>query len=245
MLSTLKRKRNEFLAVLEAELPDVTSRLEDIVFRPGQSLQRAGEPIVYVYLPHDGVVSLLAPGTAGLEFAMVGHEGLVGGASAFGLSDAHCNAMVRVAGSGSRLRAEHLQAAVAANERVRGALARCNEAVTLQAQQTAACNALHSVEARLCRWLLELHDRVETSELPVTQASLADSLGVQRTTVTLALGKLQETGALVCRRGRIQLLDTPQIVQSACACYDGLGHRSVHFAAQVRPGIGTPALAAI
>jgi hypothetical protein len=90
----------------------------------------------------------------------------------------------------------------------------------MKAQHAAVCNTLHPVEARLCHLLLELSDRLESDELPVTQAALADALGVQRTTVTLVIGKLQSSGALACGRGRIRVADSAALVQNTCSCHD-------------------------
>jgi CRP-like cAMP-binding protein len=87
------------------------------------------------------------------------------------------------------------------------------------AQQSAACNALHSVEARLCRWLLQARDRTANDMLPLTQEFLAQMLGVQRTTVTLVEGVLQTAGLIKHHRGRIQLLDPERISDAACECY--------------------------
>jgi CRP-like cAMP-binding protein len=73
-----------------------------------------------------------------------------------------------------------------------------------QAQQSAACNAAHSAQARICRWVLELHDRSDTEMVPLTQSFLARMVGVQRTTVTLVASKLQSAGIIRCRRGKVR-----------------------------------------
>jgi hypothetical protein len=88
-----------------------------------------------------------------------------------------------------------------------------------QAQQSAACNAAHSAQARICRWVLELHDRSDTEVVPLTQSFLARMVGVQRTTVTLVASKLQSAGIIRCRPGRVRVLDPAKLEAAACPCY--------------------------
>jgi CRP-like cAMP-binding protein len=154
--------------------------------------------------------------------------------------DAICDAVVRVGGSASRLAPERLQAALADSGALRTAVAACDAALAVKAQHAAVCNTLHPVEARLCHLLLELSHRLASDELPLTQASLAESLGVQRTTVTLVVGKLQTSGALACARGRIRVLDPAALEQNACACHDHSRRLALKFAPAVREQAASP-----
>jgi len=97
---------------------------------------------------------------------------------------------------------------------------RYTDAHVAQTQQIAACNVLHKIEPRLCRWLLQTRDRVEGDVLPLTQEFLSEMLGVRRTTVTWAAQGLQEAGVIRYRRGRIEVLNRTELHQMACECYD-------------------------
>jgi CRP-like cAMP-binding protein len=239
MHSIMRRNRNQFVSIFASESPQLLPHLEDLTLAPNQRLHRAGERIEYVYLPHNSVISLVASGSPSVEFAMLGYEGIVGGASGFGVPDAICDSIVRIGGSASRLRPDRLQAALSESERLRTAVAACEASLAMKAQHAAACNTLHPVEARLCHLLLEMSDRLESDELPITQASLAESLGVQRTTVTLVIGKLQASGAISCGRGRIRVIDPAALTRYTCACHD----RSRRLASRLAPLAGDRAAA--
>src|SRR5204863_7834183 len=97
--------------------------------------------------------------------------------------------------------------AVAQSERLRELASMVDASLFAQAQQSAACNAAHSAQARICRWVLELRDRCDNEVVPLTQGFLASMVGVQRTTVTLVASKLQADGIIRCRRGKVRVLD--------------------------------------
>ena len=94
-----------------------------------------------------------------------------------------------------------------------------NEVLLAQVQQTAACNALHKMEARLARWLLQTRDRTQSDTLPLTQELLSEMLGVQRTTVNLVVKQLEHAGVILHRRGRIEIADRKGLEAAACECY--------------------------
>jgi CRP-like cAMP-binding protein len=240
MNSVVRRNRNRFVSLLANEAPYLLPYLEDVTLTANQRLQRAGERIDYVYFPHNSVIALVSSGSPGVEFGMLGHEGILGGSAGFGIPEAICDATVRIGGSASRLAPEKLQAAISENEAVRTAVAACDATLAMKAQHAAVCNTLHPVEARLCRVLLELSERLESDELPVTQASLADSLGVQRTTVTLVIGKLQSSGAITCGRGRIRVVDAAALEQITCACHEHGRRIASKLAPLVREPVATP-----
>jgi hypothetical protein len=102
---------------------------------------------------------------------------------------------------------------------VRRIASRYNMALMVQAHQTALCNAAHPVEARIARWLLEILDRSGGFDVPLTQSTLAQMLGVQRTTVNLAAGRLEASGVINCRRGYMQVVRREQLERHACECY--------------------------
>lgn len=239
MNSIMRRSRNRFVSLLASEAPYLLPHLEDVRLAPNQRLQRAGERTEYIYLPHTSVIALVACGSPCVEFGMLGHEGILGGAAAFGVSDAISDAVVRIGGDASRLAPQRLQAALSESETLRTAVAACEATLAMKAQHTAVCNTLHPVEARLSHLLLELSDRLESDELPITQASLADSLGVQRTTVTLVIGKLQSSGAIACGRGRIRVIDADALTKITCSCHDHSRRLAAKLASAAHEPAGT------
>jgi CRP-like cAMP-binding protein len=96
---------------------------------------------------------------------------------------------------------------------------RYNDVLLAQIQQSVACNALHAMEARLCRWLLQTHDCIDGNAIPLTQEFLGQMLGVRRTTVTIAARLLQSAGLIRYRRGLIHILDRRAVEEIACECY--------------------------
>jgi CRP-like cAMP-binding protein len=221
--------------------------LVEVSLKVGQRLHRAGEPVEHIYFPHTGIVSLVAPtsGRAAIQGALVGLEGVVGGLSMVGLRESFNDATVQVAGTASRMAADKFCGALQqGDDRLRERLMRCEFFNMAQAQQSATCNALHSAEARVCRTMLEMHDRLDGQRIPLTQAALAANLGIQRTTVTLFSSKLQKAGALLCRRGYLHLLDRSEMERRACQCYAQLRdsyNRLVSTPAYLRPVTHEPA----
>ena len=117
------------------------------------------------------------------------------------------------------------------SETLRLALVRNDQSASAQTQQVAACNALHELEERLSRWLLQARDLFRSDTLPFTQEFLSQMLGVHRTSVTLVARKLQEAGLINYRRGRIHVLDVEGLQDSCCECYDAI---NAHFRASYR-----------
>jgi CRP-like cAMP-binding protein len=128
-------------------------------------------------------------------------------------------AVARIAGTASLISAAKFRAACAQSAAIRNVVQVHARALLLQLQHVAACNALHRVDGRMARWLLQLHDRVPDGRLPVTQDALAQLLGVRRTTVTLTMSKLREAGAVPSdRRGFVEI-DRTRLEKAACHCY--------------------------
>jgi CRP-like cAMP-binding protein len=207
-------------AALEPHLKTVALNFGDVVAKPGQ---RVGS----VYFPHSGVVSLVVEMDGGdmIETAMVGRDGVVNGTSALDGKTALCKAIIQVAGSAATISCDALRAIADDFQPLRASLIRHEQVVLAQAQQSAGCNASHTVEARMCRWLLRLHDLTQATELKLTQEFLGQMLGVRRTSVTLVAGTLQQAGLLKHRRGHVHLLDVEGLKSSACECYETVrGH---------------------
>jgi CRP-like cAMP-binding protein len=213
---------NVLLAGLPAEdLSLLEPHLKDLALAQGQVLQEQGARVEHVYFPHSGMVSLLTVMQQGeaVETATVGREGVIGAMSGLGSRHASTTAIVQVPATAARLSVTRFHTAACKSERIREMVARFNEALLVQVQQTAACHALHDVEARLSRWLLQTHDRTESDLIPLTQEFLSQMLGVRRTTVTLVARSLQQSGLIRYHRGQIMIVDRKGLEETACECY--------------------------
>ena len=195
--------------------------LKTIAMVQGALLQEQGEQISHTYFPHSGMISLLAVMKQGnsVEIATVGREGAIGAMAGFGPRHAFTRAIVQVDCVASRITTAHLQDAMKISAALRETVARFNEGLLAQVQQTAACNALHNLEQRLCRWLLQTHDRTSGEIIALTHESLSQMLAVRRTTVTLVARSLQKAGVIEYRRGKIRIVDRRKLEKRACECY--------------------------
>lgn len=215
--------RNRLLAALR--LPDfglLSPHLKDRDLKQGAVLQEAGDPIEQVYFPQSGMISVLAVMQEGngIEAATVGREGAVGAMAGLGSRVSPARAVVQVEGRSSQISVSRLRAAVDESAAIRNLIVRyCDSQMALILQST-GCNALHDVETRLCRWLLQTRDRCETDVMPLTHEFLSEMLGVQRSTVTLIARELQSKGLIRYRRGRIEIVARDGLEKRACACYD-------------------------
>ena len=215
-------RANRFLAALEpGDFAPLESHLEAVILPRGTVLYEPGDPIRYTYFPHDAIVSLVDVMEDGrlAEVAIFGREGLFGLLSAFVSREAFGRYVVQIPGSASRIPLEHMHAAIQARSALQRQVLAYNEALLAQAYHTVACNAVHPVEARCCRWLLSTHDRLDRDALPLTHEFLAEMLGVQRSTVSTILRGLQTSGLIEQQRGGIAVIDRAGLEQAACECY--------------------------
>ncbi|PVE21849.1 Crp/Fnr family transcriptional regulator [Microvirga sp. KLBC 81] len=221
-------RTNRFLAALA---PDDFAYLEpylEIVSLPKSSvLYEAGEPIRYTYFPHDAIVSLVETMEDGrpVEVTMFGREGLFGLLSAFVSREALGRYVVQTPGTASRIAVERMHEAIRTCQSLQRLVSSYTEALLAQAFHTVACNTVHSVEARCCRWILSTHDRIDQATVPLTHETLADMLGVQRSTVSIILRSLQNSGLIVQRRGSVVVTNRAGLEQAACECYGKIRSR--------------------
>jgi CRP-like cAMP-binding protein len=214
--------QNRLLASLPPEdLAVVAPHLVTIELERGRLLYDPGDRIDTVYFPHDGVISLmtLMENGAAIESATIGLEGALGLGAAVSPRHAMSRAIVQTPVKASRVSAAQLHDAWARSAKLRDLVERHGEALFGHALQSVGCNALHSVEARFCRWLLTCHDRITSDTIALTQEFLADMLGVQRTTVTAVARSLQHKGMIRYRRGVVDILDRAGIEALSCECY--------------------------
>ena len=198
-------------------------------FAQGVVLIEAGEEFDYVYFPCCGMISLLAVLRDGkaIETATVGREGVVGAMAGLGLSKSLIRAVVQLPVTVIKISAPQFRKAVAGSDPIRDLCIQYNEVLLSQARVTAACNAVHVVEARFCCWLLQSADRAGSKTIALTQDFLAEMLGVRRTSVTDVAIKIQSAGAINYSRGVINILDRAALEKMSCECYQTLLDQTV------------------
>jgi CRP-like cAMP-binding protein len=188
---------------------------------PRDILFTMGDRLTQLYLPHTGIISLVVElsSGAGVEAAMIGNDGMTGAASFLDGGIALSTGIVQVEGEASTLGGHSVRQIAQKSSRFLEALIRNQEAVFAQAQQSAACNAMHKAEARLARWLLRANDLVNGRPLHLTHEFIAQMLGVRRTSITVLASGLQNAGLISYRRGVIEIADVARLRAVSCECY--------------------------
>lgn len=225
----LTNSPNHFLTSLSVEDRDLLlPHLKPLQFPQGAALYRADDIISQVYFPLTGIISMIVGISTGqyVEAGMLGRNGVIGTSAALDGPQALNSAVAQVESTGMVIDARVLKGLAGKSETLRMALVHHERALSAQTQQVAACNALHELEERLSRWLLQSRDLLQSDTLPLTQEFLSQMLGVQRSSVTLIARKLQEAGLIRYRRGRIHVLDTEGLQDSSCECYAAV---NAHF----------------
>lgn len=223
---------NRLLAALPRETLALFGQdLKQVSLSQGIVCYGAGGRIDRVYFPINGMISLLVAGRNGdtVETGIVGREGAAGLHSGLGERWSYHRATIQIPGHFAVISAAHFQRAVADSALLRDLVFRYVETRWAEAQQLAACNAIHSGSARLCRWLLQAADCTGSDHVALTQEYLADMLGVRRTTVTLLAQELQERRAMRYSRGRITLLDRKMLGDCACECYEAIKRENLRI----------------
>jgi len=229
---------NHLLAKLSLDLHGVIiPHCAVVSMKQGAVLYEAGDEVEHVYFPHNGMVSLLSVMQSGkaIETATVGREGVVGAMAGLGLYTSMVRAVVQLPMTASKISAARFRHAVTVSRIIEYACIRYNEVLLTQARITAACNALHPVDARFCRWLLQSADRAESPTVALTQELLSEMLGVRRTSVTEVAGRLQRDGVISFSRGVIQLLNRPALEALSCECYQSLIDQSATLGRHTGP----------
>ena len=214
--------RNRILAALpEDECERLACDLELVPMPLGLSLYESGTKMHHAYFPTTAIVSLLyvMEDGASAEIAMVGNEGIVGIPLFMGGDAAPGRAVVQSAGHAYRMKGQMLKDEFYQSDSIQAVLLRYTQARLTQIAQTAVCNRHHSLDQRLCRWLLLSLDRLPTNEFGMTQELVAHMLGVRREGVTEAAGNLQRAGLISYRRGHITVLDRAGLEARVCECY--------------------------
>ena len=240
-MDSAPRSPNGFLSSLTAddfELLRPHLRTADLT--QDLALVEVDETLKRAYLPHRGVISLVVKLARGehVQIAMVGRDSIFGAFSALGDATALNSAVVLVPGVASTIDLDQLRAAADHSATFRTALARHGLAVYAQIQQTAGCNASHTVESRLARCLLHTRDLSGSDKLVLTQESMAQMIGARRNSVSLVANTLQHAKFIHYSRGHIEIINLDGLTRTSCECYatvktqyDRLLHPRIHYAA--------------
>jgi CRP-like cAMP-binding protein len=210
-----------------ADFALLAPHLTSVSLEQGQVLSEAGDFVEQVHFPHTAVISFLAVMRHGqtIETATIGRTGLAGGVAGMGRWRSLARAVVLVPGTASRIPCGRFRAACRKSDHLAMLVSQSVQSIVVQIQQTAACNALHTVDQRLCRWLLLTQDLAKTNVLPLTQDLVSHMLGVRRTTVTQVIGKLEAAGLVRSQRGLIEIVDRQGLQRAVCECYEEVRSR--------------------
>jgi CRP-like cAMP-binding protein len=227
MLS-INRSDNQFLSALRRDDFELLQpHLRGTLLRAQSVLFEADDTVAKAYFPLKGAVSLVVAlaGGQSIEAAMIGRNGMLGGFAAFAPGPALSTAIVQVEGTAATVDIEIFRQLTASRESVRDLLIRHQRALFAQTQQIAACNALHPLEARFSRWLLWARDAAGGTPVAATQESIAELLGVRRTSICLIAHTMQQAGLIRTRRGHIDILNDHGLRNSACECHARIAAR--------------------
>jgi CRP-like cAMP-binding protein len=216
------KPRNRLLAALPHEiLSRLQPHLKPTPLPRGRVLSEADEPLRRVYFVEAGVVSLMTVFEDGstAEMTTVGREGIVGIGTLLGGHTALGRYVAPVSGAALAIEATRFQSELAASQALRAVCEAYAQAFIAHLLQNVACNTAHTVEQRCARWLLMCADQTEDDAFELTQESLAEILGVRRSTVTVVACTLQQAGLIQYRRGAIMVLDRHGLEETACECY--------------------------
>lgn len=224
-MATVHRSPNHLLAALPAaDFELVRPHLETVELVQDTALVNAGDRLTRAFFPHHGVIALVVrlAGGGSVNVAMAGRDGIFGGSAALGGHVSLTDAVVQLPGAASSLDVRVLRAVAGQSESFRTILIRYELTLIAQAQQAAACNAMHSVESRLARWLLRMHDLAGQDRLHLTQDFLAQMIGVQRNSVSTVAHALQASGIIKYSRGNIEITNAEALKKASCECYEAV-----------------------
>ncbi|MEP0917201.1 Crp/Fnr family transcriptional regulator [Leptolyngbya sp. DQ-M1] len=214
---------NQILATLSAEVFDrLAPHLQPVSLEQGKVIYRPGDSVSHLYFPIDSLfsVTITMKNGAVAEVGMAGSRDVVGIHACLGSREAaQTDVFVQVAGNAMKIEAQVMRQEFNRNDELRDVLLRYTQVFLAQVSQTAACNALHPLEQRLCRWLLEAQWQLNSSHLPLTQEFLSIMLGVRRPGVTQTAQSLQERRLIQYRRGNVHILNQTGLEASGCECF--------------------------
>jgi len=214
--------RNLLLANLPpAELQALIPYLQPVQLELTKGIFEAGEPIESAYFPFEGLLSIVSPMNDGsqIEVAAVGREGAVGTSALLGQTAIPYRCFVQIEGSGLRIGVDTLRAIADRRPDLRQHLLRYQGSLMVLTMQNVACNGLHQIQQRCCRWLLLTRDRQRSDTFGLTHEFLGQMLGVRRASVSEVLKPLRDQGLVDYTRGQITILNAAGLEACACECY--------------------------
>jgi CRP-like cAMP-binding protein len=199
----------------------IAARCETVPATLHDVLYVADAPIDYVYFPQSGCLSFITvmADTLGVEVGTIGWEGMAGLPLLNGITSASTKCIVQVAGTLKRIETEAFLTELNDSDELSRLLHVYAQVWTNQMGRSGSCNAVHAVELRCARWLLQTHDRVDSDVLPLTHEFLAIMLGVRRPSVSIAAASLRKAGLIEYTRGKITVLDRAGLEAASCECY--------------------------
>ena len=220
--NSIVQHKNRILAALPADeyeyllphLKPVTLEYKQVVFEPYKVIR-------YCYFPEDSIISMVSTviDKTAVEVGLAGREGMVCVATFLGVNSTPHQGIVQGRGSAMRIKASVLRDEFKRGGRLQDLLLRYTQAHLVQISQTSVCNRLHALEARLSRWLLMIHNRVDGDQFQLTQDIISRMLGAQRTGVSDAASTLQKKRIISYSRGQIEIRDQQKLEETACECY--------------------------
>jgi CRP-like cAMP-binding protein len=214
--------RNRLLLALPSRnLKRLLPEIENVLCQRGQVLMDADSPLDYVFFPHSGVVSVVAVYADGsvIEMATIGREGCSSVQAVFGAKISSVRLLVQIPGSAAKVSRAAFARAMGSMPPFRGLMYAYVQAFLEQVMVSVACNGAHSLKQRLARWLLMMRDRGDEDTLPITQALLAEMLGVERPSITNAARELERAGLIERGRRQVTILDRNGLTKASCECY--------------------------
>src|SRR3954467_2936336 len=229
---------NHILSLLDASaLALLKPHMRTISVEHGELLHSSSLEIEFAYFPRSCIISVLASteqgGTA--ETSIVGREGMIGSSTIHGITTSFADSVVQVAGEAVRIHAAEVHRAGQASDSFRKTVALFDLSLLAQSQQSTACQALHQVENRAARWLLQCSKRLGSNDIRLTQEFFGQMLGVQRTTINLVERTFQRAGLIQIGRGHISILDVESLRAVACDCYDRIEQRYGELLGSLKP----------
>jgi CRP-like cAMP-binding protein len=220
--SAFQLVKNEILTALsKEELGRLVSRFEPFQLTHGLVLYEIGEQVRHVYFPNGALISLVTEMSDGkiVEVGLIGKDGMSGLTALMSEGTSPERAIVQIPDGGTRVELNVIREEFMRGGQLHKLLLAYARKLMRQVSQTAACNASHTTEERLSRWLLMCQDRIHGSELKLTQQFIAEMLGTRRATVSLAAMVLQNDGLIHYNRGHIKIIDRPGLEAFTCECY--------------------------
>jgi CRP-like cAMP-binding protein len=234
-VDSVSRPPNGFLSSLSAsDFELIRAHLRTVDLIQDSILVPAGERLPRAYMPHRGVISLVVNLAKGehIQVAMIGRDSISGAFAALGDAIVLTTAIVLVRGVASTIDIELLHQATEQSPTLRATMLRHGLALYAQVQQTVGCNAAHTVESRLARYLLQVRDFTGADEFVLTQESMAQTIGARRNSVSLVASMLQQADFIHYSRGHIRITNTEGLRRTACECYASV---KVHYDRLLRP----------